>query len=267
MIRFYASLAAILTRDIVNRTNLLHLMMEDGRGAETIASQPQIIKDDLLAALRQLLTNREEMPISVSLRRKVERLTKRVEDADDIMTVNDAFVLLKELHNDIVDELSSPYFLMIPVEWRRLYEQPQPLFGDEVASAFPAASGDIAAAGRCVALDEWTASVFHLMRAAEHALRLLARRLRIKKVDTKDWATLIDDVDKVLAATRQRKRTTSRDRRLQYYSHARAHFGVFKDAWRNHVMHSHATYDQRQALNIFSSVQSLMQELAHGVPG
>lgn len=199
------------------------------------------------------------------MRLKIERLKRRLSN-DQTLTVIQAEVLLKELHNDLLDELRSPYFLMIPSQLRPLYEQKEPPFGEAVAAAFPAASYDIAAAARCYAIDEWTASVFHLMRAVEHALRVLARRLKIKKVDTKDWALLIGDVDSALAVIRQRKRTAARDRRLQYYSQARAHFGVFKDAWRNHVMHSHSKYDQREAANIYSSIKSFMEELARGVP-
>jgi hypothetical protein len=104
------------------------------------------------------------------------------------------------------------------------------------------------------------------MRAAELALRLLARRLRVKKIEIKEWATLLDDLDKALAAMRQQKRTAARDRKLQYYSEARAQFGVFKDAWRNHVMHSHKTYDEREVIAIYGGVRSFMDILARGAP-
>jgi HEPN domain-containing protein len=264
MFRFHAGLVVILTRDLSNEVGLLSIMGSDGQGDVAVESLPSA-RAAIADVLSQLLADPAEMPVSQIMRGKIERLRGRAVN-DNNLTVGQAALLLKELHNDLLNELTLPYFLMIPTEWRHLYEQKQPLFGDEVEAAFPSASYDIAAAGRCIALDEWTATVFHLMRAAEHALRLLARRLKIKKVETKDWATLIDDVDKALMAMRQRKRTAARDRRLQYYSQARAHFGVFKDAWRNHVMHSHARYDQREAANIFSSVKSLMEELARGVP-
>jgi hypothetical protein len=50
---------------------------------------------------------------------------------------------------------------MIPAERRHLHEQRRPAFGDAVASVFPGATDDIADAARCIALDEWTAAVFH----------------------------------------------------------------------------------------------------------
>jgi HEPN domain-containing protein len=266
MIRFYAGLVVIFGRDIANEIGVLAFEAAEGHGETTIASLPQDARDGIANALTQLVEDPKEMPLPQKMRRKVERLKSRVQNANDPITVKEAMALLKELHNDIIDELSSPYFLMIPTERRLLYEQSQPPFGENVAAAFPQASYDIAAASRLLALDEWTAAVFHLMRAVELALRLLARRLKIRKVETKEWATLMDDFDKALAAMRQRKRTAMRDRKLQYYSEARAHFGVFKDAWRNHVMHSRATYDERQAFAIFNSVRSFMDELARGAP-
>lgn len=266
MIRFYAGLVTILVRDIAGERSLLFLRIAEGDGEKTIASVPEKERDAIAKALNQLLEKPEEMPLPQKMRRKVERLKGRIENANDPMTLNEAQILLRELHNDIVGELSSPYFLMIPTERRHFYEQRQPPFGENVAAAFPQASYDIAAASRLLALDEWTAAVFHLMRAAELALRLLARKLRIRKVETKEWATLVDNFDKALVAMRQQKRTATRDRKLQYYSEARVHFGIFKDAWRNHVMHSRATYDERQAFAIFSSVRTFMDELARGAP-
>ncbi len=36
----------------------------------------------------------------------------------------------------------------------------------------------------------------------------------------------------------------------------------FKEAWRNHVANTRATYDAAQALDIYSAVRSFMRQLA-----
>jgi hypothetical protein len=49
---------------------------------------------------------------------------------------------------------------------------------------------------------------------------------------------------------------------LAFLSGAAAQFRYFKEAWRNHVAHSRATYDDIEALRIMSHVHQFMDELA-----
>lgn len=87
--------------------------------------------------------------------------------------LQEVVILVREMNNNLMVELSSAWFLMIPADRRFVYEQPNPIFGEVVYNVFPDARRDIAAAGRCYALDEWTACVMHLMRALEFGLRWL----------------------------------------------------------------------------------------------
>lgn len=73
-------------------------------------------------------------------------MTRRFE-TDENLRVVQADVLFKELGNDLLRDLASAWFLMIPSERRSLYEQRQPLFGPLVDLAFPEANDDIAGAG------------------------------------------------------------------------------------------------------------------------
>jgi hypothetical protein len=41
-----------------------------------------------------------------------------------------------------------------------------------------------------------------------------------------------------------------------------APFGVLKDAWRNHTMHSRVAYDEEEAEHIFGNVKMFMRKLA-----
>jgi HEPN domain-containing protein len=217
--------------------------------------------DEAISNLKQKL---QGLPLPFSIVHQIDRMEHRASLVPFLRA--EISVLAREVHENIVAELTTRRFLMILGERRFLFEQPEPLFGQKVAERFNAASRDIAAAGRCMALDEWTATVFHLMRAVEIALQTLARRLRIRSVKVKEWVTLLKDIDTALAAIRNRPRTPKRDRVLEYYSQARANIAVFKDAWRNHVMHSRETYDERQAWAIFASVKAFMEELAEGAP-
>jgi len=87
-----------------------------------------------------------------------------------------------ELHGRIVDGLNYRTCFAIWGDKEKLYAA-KLLFGDDVAKKFPSASVDIEEAGKCLALDRGTATVFHLMRAMEVGLRALAKSLNDHRLD------------------------------------------------------------------------------------
>lgn len=204
----------------------------------------------------------EDVKIPSNLRWKMNRVDKRLHDTD--CNNIEAMTLIRELYNDIIAEFTQYYFLMIPAERKPYYEQKVPLFGLEVDAAFPSATFDISAAGRCLALDEWTACVFHLMRVLEIGLRDLARWVGLPEssMEFENWKTIIDQIEKQIRNLEQAPKGQEKSEKLQFYSEAASNFRLFKDAWRNHVSHSRAHYDERDAVTVYNSVQAFMQSLA-----
>ena len=78
-----------------------------------------------------------------------------------------------------MEELAYRKFAFIKPSLSAYFEQEQ-LFGKDVHEKIPKARQDIKESGNCLAAELHTAAVFHLMRVAEHGLRKLARRLRVK---------------------------------------------------------------------------------------
>ena len=78
------------------------------------------------------------------------------------------------LVSSIEQKLEKRVFLYVRPNCTVLVDHSQ-AFGKAVADAFPTARDDIREAGNCLAADCATAAIFHLMRAAEVALRALAR--------------------------------------------------------------------------------------------
>mgnify|MGYP001585324592 CR=1 FL=1 len=74
------------------------------------------------------------------------------------------------------DEVESYRFFYVEKD-RQQYLANENLFGEQVAKAFPSAEADIQDAGRCLAFNRWTASVFHSMRVLEIGLNALAKEL------------------------------------------------------------------------------------------
>jgi hypothetical protein len=254
MLRFYA---ASFTRCMVNLENV----------NTALVGFPEFFDDTLprlQRALREVLAALEELPVSESLKAQGQRLQKRLDGAER----RDWQVLLelsREFGNSVLHEMSSPWFLMIPASKRHYYEQFMAPMGAIVEESCPEANYDISAAARCLALDEWTACVFHLMRVLEIGLHRLADDLGLAEtsnISQENWKNVIDRIERKIREMEQLPRSQEKSDLLQFYSQAASNFRYFKDAWRNHVSHSRAIYDERSATSIWNHVSAFMQDLA-----
>lgn len=170
-------------------------MADLGRAIEACqgAGDPRI---QILIALNDLERDLPGLPLSKVVREEFNRLKDVVNGPRfehdlrrDVLSTM-LYNFESNLHQDL---LQHSYFL-IPQSRRAYFEQPD-LFGPKVTEVFEDATQDIAAAGRCIALDEWTAAVFHLMRAAELALQRLADDLGIDHPEGFAWGYLLKHID------------------------------------------------------------------------
>jgi hypothetical protein len=168
-----------------------------------------------------------------------------------------------------MEELDQPLFLYVDPALRPIFEQAEPLFGEAVSVAFPEASRDLAAAGRCLALDEWTASVIHLMRALEFPLHALADRIGVtfpNPIDLENWKNIIDQmqskIEADVRALEQKAKSHERNDRLEWLGKVVLPFRHFKNAWRNNAAHGRDHYDEREARQVWDNVKSFMQTMA-----
>lgn len=201
-----------------------------------------------------------DLPISAVVRTQFQRLLR----VNDSASGEELRILLRELHENLIADLSSSYFLMIPADMREHYEQRQLPFGESVSVTFPSAERDISAASRCLALDEWTACVFHLMRVLEHGLTSMALSVGMKpeEISHENWKNIIDMIERKIRALEQLPKSDEKVKQIKSLSSAAVQFRYFKDAWRNHVSHGRDTYDERSGKMIWIHVKSFMQELA-----
>jgi len=153
-------------------------------------------------------------------------------------------------------------------------EEPPPLFGESVQKAFPSAQMDIIEAGRCLALTQNNAAVYHLMQVSEIGLRVLARDRRVvitkgknKKIlplEFAQWGEIIGELDKKKELINQWKRAkTIREEAIQYYSTALFEVSSFNDIFRKHISHARGKlYDLETAISCWGHVYRFMDKLA-----
>ncbi|MGB7985623.1 MAG: hypothetical protein WCF54_10715 [Terracidiphilus sp.] len=157
----------------------------------------------------------------------------------------------------------------------RDYLDAKSLFGESVVKAFPKTLGDVQNAGDCIAVDLGTAAVFHLMHVAEWGLRALAVDVGLSDVvvdkktkktipiEFSEWEKILSQLpEKIEAKILPMPRGDGKQKAQEFYYSASMEIRGFKDAWRNHVMHTRRSYTREDALAVFSHVQRFMQSLA-----
>jgi hypothetical protein len=167
---------------------------------------------------------------------------------------------VKDLQSRLHDELLGRQYFGIARDREPFLNSRGVLFGPEVERAFPSTVLDIEEAGKCLAFDRYTASVYHLMRVCEVALDVLAKSLRVKS-NSPNWQPILDRISLEITKKRQQK---SRKwlKSEPFYAGALAHLQGVKTAWRNPTMHVARIYTPEVAFDIFSNVVGLMRHLA-----
>lgn len=175
------------------------------------------------------------------------------------MDVVDRIGVLRERIDDEIRELK--FYIIDPGQQQFLVDCYG--FGEGVLRAFPSASTDIEEAAKCFALGRYTASVFHLMRVAEHGLRAMTSELSVDMNGYKQWHNLIDEVEAAIKKFDMQpgRPPDWRDRR-DFLSGAAIHFRHIKNGWRNHVSHTRHDHSAESAYGIYRSISEFMSHLA-----
>lgn len=159
----------------------------------------------------------------------------------------------------LLDQLDSVFCLSLSPQERELYEPVTPIFGVEVEAKFADTAEDIENAGKCLALGQGTACVFHLMRAMERVVQILGRKLDVTIVDRNnadlDWGKIIANMKTPIEAM---PKGSSRDN----WSEALSLLAHVKQAWRHPTMHPKQTYTDKQAREIFDATGTFMRRLS-----
>jgi len=131
---------------------------------------------------------------------------------------------------------------------------------------FPSVADDFFEAGRCYAFEQNTACVFHSMRVLERGLHTLANDLGLNPkipIILMEWRNLIEQIEsKIRELGNSLPKGLHKAETLKIYSDAASEFWHFKEAWRNHVMHSRENYGEHDAIRILAHVRSFMRCLA-----
>jgi hypothetical protein len=246
-----------------------YLFVELAKALEALAHLPAAVEkagiragtpisDKVYTQCRQFLDALSVASGEAGLKLSVISIEKATEEiASSRPSYNKLREIAGHLQTTIQHEMSTHLFLYVD---NATYYEDKQLFGQEVFDKFPEMVFDIQEAGKCLALNRYTASVFHLMRVMEMAVQRFGKRLRVKLVREKVWQNILDEVNK--AIKNMKARTPGQKARQTAYAGAAAHLFSVKVAWRNPVMHPKAQYDGEEAEEIFKHVKAFTRQLA-----
>jgi hypothetical protein len=208
---------------------------------------------ELKSALKELIKCCEELGLS-----RAQQLVSH--SYDDLPHNKREFdILLRAVMADI----RSTVFLFIPDHSAKYYEI---IFPSAITTAFPLASKELVWAGNSFACGLHTGCVFHSMRAAEIGVRVLGKELGVefpdKPIELAEWQNILDKCDSIIGKMKEMPRGTEKDENLNFYSQAAVQFRYFKDAWRVRVAHARETYEERDAIKVFTHTHEFFETLA-----
>jgi hypothetical protein len=218
----------------------------------------------LLNRVTDLKEEMAKLPLPISVQNRLDRIVQVVRDGMSEDRVRLILTLLGELQLDLQSELAAHLFLFIPDSRKWLFLEPEKWFGEPVSSKFPDARLSIRDCVKCLALDQWNASVFHAMSVMEHGLRTLAVRVGIALSPTfqfENWHNIIEQIESKIKAMKQLPKEQQDAVEIDFCSRAASHFFAVKEAWRNHVSHGRGKFDEEEALKIVHNVRDFMKVL------
>lgn len=175
-----------------------------------------------------------------------------LKDLSSAKNLQQLWTAVAQFRRTTTAELDSHTFLVLRADLAPLYDEIEP-FGKAVATAFPNSAEDIESAAKCLALEQPTACIFHLMRAMEAGVGALCTRVGISNPD-REWGKLLSDLHKAIE-----KMPAGKER--NQWSEAHANLYHVKQAWRNETMHPKQTYTIEQANEVFRATRTFMSQL------
>jgi hypothetical protein len=166
------------------------------------------------------------------------------------------------IHHILKDELSEGQAVIIQKHRVKYWRSPAPLFGQAVSDRFPAAIDDIEEAGNCLATENGTATIYHLMKVVECGLKGLGSEIGIPYAPS--WESYIRQITTQLALPHPKKPKKVKQN-LTFFKEVLGDLEAVKFSWRNPTMHVERKYSVDEAEEIFKAVHRFMERLARGL--
>lgn len=164
------------------------------------------------------------------------------------------------------DALKERVVLVLDPSAARLYSECA--FDSKAQLKFFRAGFDMMEAQKCLALERYTACVYHLMKVLERGLRGIVAMVEgvVEGKEegeawfAKNWTDVLDVLDREIEKSKKRRSSWFKERE-QFLSELRLRMRAVRDAWRNPTMHLAGPYSEVEAREIFDLSKGLMRRI------
>jgi hypothetical protein len=187
------------------------------------------------------------------------------------LTYREAEHELVFLRQCIEADLEKQLFAFIEPENAKLFGAMDKAW-EEVFARIPDSKPDAEDAHISYMVELYTSTVFHMMRVAEHGLRILAKKLHVASalkhkghiipIDHAEWQKVIDAINNKLNKLKLLPGGPKRTSQLEKFSDAGQHCLFMKDIWRNTVSHARQPYNESEAKAALDRVHGFMRFVA-----
>ena len=184
---------------------------------------------------------------------------------------SDVEPIATHLRQVIFDEMDQQLFFWVPKERAGFYEFPEDkskwdstekAIDGIISDRFKKASVEILSARQAYAVAQYTACVFHLMRACEVGIKALHKTLNISAPRLSDsWGNLLKPMDEQLKKNPP-DRYGEWAKHPDFFDHSTNDVRAIKRAWRDTTMHIEANYDESGARKALDAVTSFFEHLS-----
>lgn len=249
-----------LEADVDLRLNVLELDRNDPPSAGITPVDPFATKEDKDDAAKIFIDFREH-----SEKFGLDRTQDRIKRFEALLKrtpvkLEDFRHQLRTLYEAIEDDLKQRFFFYLPRDKMDRYLKKNTVWND-VRKNFKSAIPAIDEAELCLAVGAANSGVYQAMMILERGLCRLATELNVA-YGVDQWHVVIQNIEAAVKKLEELPRGGEKTETLTFYSRSALEFRYFKDAWRNHVAHARADYDEDQARSIVSHVHDFMTQLS-----
>ncbi|MGE7085703.1 hypothetical protein [Achromobacter xylosoxidans] len=171
----------------------------------------------------------------------------------------------KKLFDRTVEALEDVPVFAVRTDRKLYLREPAESIGSDVVKKFPSAVSELKSSTNCLAFEEPTAAVFHLLRALEIGIQALCKSLGLATSIAgrgQNWGALLTAIDNEIARRERAKPPIWTNLDARFFKEVRASLGLIKDAWRNPTMHVENSYDWNEAEHIFAIAKGLLRSIS-----
>lgn len=176
-----------------------------------------------------------------------------------------------ELHWRLQDEMGKILVMRIPKDRQEFYDNP--LKGwERIVERFPKALSDVEEAHKCMALDRYSAAVFHSVQIVEAGLIELGTFIQVND-PLSGWTSVAQRLKKIIETNYQDLSAFEKANR-PFLEQLQGTVEALKNAWRNKISHAHGKltimtgeeFHPDVVQEILSATRAFMRRLADGLP-